>query len=55
MANAYAKDRRLDESHIVSGVVCGLVNVRTDDDLIVCATMNETNRNWNIHTFRSRF
>jgi len=49
------KDRRLDGSYIVAGIVYGLVNVRTDGDLIVCATMNEAKKKWNIHTFRSRF
>jgi len=49
------KNRRLDGSYIVAGIVYGLVNVRTDGDLIMCATMNEAKKQWNIHTFRSRF
>ena len=49
------KDRRLPGSYIVAGIVYGLVNVRTDGHQIMCATMNEAKKQWNIHTFRSRF
>jgi hypothetical protein len=42
-------------SYVVSGMVYGLVNVRTDGETILCATMNEANRSWNIKTFRARF
>jgi beta-lactamase superfamily II metal-dependent hydrolase len=33
----------------------GLVNVRTDGELIMCATLNETDANWIIHAFPARF
>ena len=33
----------------------GLVNVRTDGKTIMCATMNETENKWIIHTFPARF
>ncbi len=33
----------------------GLVNVRTDGKTIMCATLNETEKKWVIHTFAARF
>jgi hypothetical protein len=33
----------------------GLVNVRTDGELIMCATLDETAEDWIIHTFLARF
>jgi len=33
----------------------GLVNVRTDGKTIMCATLNETEKKWIIHTFLARF
>ena len=33
----------------------GLVNVRTDGELIMCATLDETEHKWVIHTFPARF
>ena len=42
-------------AHPVTGVLYGLVNVRTDGDKILCATLNEADRTWDIKTFRSRF
>ena len=48
-------DRNLKGGQLVSGVVYGLVNVRTDGNRIMCATMNEAKESWNIHTFPSRF
>jgi beta-lactamase superfamily II metal-dependent hydrolase len=47
--------RRLPGLHVVSGIVYGLVNVRTDGDRILCATMNEKDGTWDVHTFHSRF
>jgi len=32
-----------------------LVNVRTDGETIMCATMKEAKRSWNIQTFSARF
>ncbi|MCC7139155.1 MAG: hypothetical protein IT460_12105 [Planctomycetes bacterium] len=40
---------------VVTGLVYGLVNVRTDGDRIVCATRNEADATWNVHEVRSRF
>jgi len=33
----------------------GLVNVRTDGELILCATLDETEEDWILHTFPARF
>ncbi|AUP77386.1 ComEC/Rec2 family competence protein [Flavivirga eckloniae] len=33
----------------------GLVNVRTDGETIMCATMKESGEGWTIHTFPARF
>ncbi len=43
------------KSMFVSGIIYGLVNVRTDGTKILCATMSEKDRNWDIETFMSRF
>lgn len=40
---------------VVSGIVYGLVNVRTDGETILCATMNDARRGWNIQAFPARF
>jgi hypothetical protein len=47
--------RRLAGSYVVTGIVYGLVNVRTDGDRILCATLNEKNRTWDWAVFESRF
>lgn len=52
---AEKKERSFWRSQIVSGIVYGLVNVRTDGEQILCATMNEDDEAWNIHTFPARF
>lgn len=39
----------------VVGVVYGLVNVRTDGNRILCATLNEGESKWEVRTFTSRF
>jgi beta-lactamase superfamily II metal-dependent hydrolase len=43
------------KSMFVSGIVYGLVNVRTDGEKILCATLSETKKDWEIETFMSRF
>ncbi|MCA9728660.1 MAG: hypothetical protein KC729_13305, partial [Candidatus Eisenbacteria bacterium] len=40
---------------IVDGIIYGLVNVRTDGDRILCATLNEADSKWEIESFSSRF
>jgi beta-lactamase superfamily II metal-dependent hydrolase len=49
------RDRTFLGAYVVSGVVYGLVNVRTDGETIVCATMNDARRGWNLHAFSARF
>ena len=40
---------------VVHGIVYGLVNVRTDGNKILCATLNEGKSKWEIKSFESRF
>lgn len=47
--------RHLDRTTIVAGIIYGLVNVRTDGEKILCATMNEKDHSWQIKTITSRF
>ena len=47
--------RRLAGAYVVTGIVYGLVNVRTDGDTLLCATLNEKNSTWDWTTFKSRF
>lgn len=53
--NASAGSRRFTGSFVVAGLTYGLVNVRTDGEKILCATMNAIERGWNIHVFNARF
>jgi beta-lactamase superfamily II metal-dependent hydrolase len=43
------------EALILSDLIYGLVNVRTDGERILCATMNEKDRSWKIKKIKSRF
>ncbi len=47
--------RTLDRARIVSDLIYGLVNVRTDGERILCATRSEADLSWQIKTVRSRF
>lgn len=49
------RSKKLSKRLIVDGVVYGLVNVRTDGDVILCAVLNEKKNKWEYQTFRSRF
>jgi len=49
------KKRRLENLLVVGGVIYGLVNVRTDGEKILCATMNEKDQSFEVRTIRSRF
>lgn len=42
-------------TYIVAGLIYGLVNVRTDGETILCATMNEKDASWEIKKVKSRF
>ena len=44
-----------DKSRLVTDLIYGLVNVRTDGDKILCATLNEGEYKWQIKKIRSRF
>lgn len=48
-------DRSMGSTSIVAGLIYGLVNVRTDGQRILCATLDERDRNWRVTTTRSRF
>jgi len=50
-----AGSKTLDKALVLSGLIYGLVNVRTDGEKILCATMNESDQSWQIKTIRSRF
>jgi beta-lactamase superfamily II metal-dependent hydrolase len=47
--------RNLGGSYVVSGIIYGLVNVRTDGNRILCATLNEKSHTWDVKSFDSRF
>jgi beta-lactamase superfamily II metal-dependent hydrolase len=49
------KTRTLSGTYVVAGLIYGLVNVRTDGETILCATMNEKDHTWQIKKFTSRF
>jgi beta-lactamase superfamily II metal-dependent hydrolase len=53
--NPSKRTRGFAGSYVVSGIVYGLVNVRTDGETILCATLNEAKGGWNVQTFRGRF
>ena len=48
-------ERSFRGAYALTGIVYGLVNVRTDGETIVCATMRESGEGWTIRHFRSRF
>jgi beta-lactamase superfamily II metal-dependent hydrolase len=49
------KTKSMGELKVVAGIVYGLINVRTDGNKILCATLNEGKSKWEIQTFYSRF
>jgi beta-lactamase superfamily II metal-dependent hydrolase len=49
------RSRTLGNSLVVAGLVYGLVNIRTDGETILCATMNEKDYSWQIKKVKSRF
>ncbi len=52
---AAAGTRTLGGSYVVTGIVYGLVNVRTDGNTLLCATLNEKTSAWDWASFPSRF
>lgn len=55
ITNARRKEVKLDEAMVVGGLIYGLVNVRTDGERILCATLDESQSKWRIKKFQSRF
>lgn len=53
--NPATKTRTFWDKKIVGGIIYGLVNVRTDGETILCATMSEKSNKWDIKKFKSRF
>jgi beta-lactamase superfamily II metal-dependent hydrolase len=49
------KTKSMDQIKVIDGIVYGLVNVRTDGETILCATLNEGKSKWEIKKFSSRF
>jgi beta-lactamase superfamily II metal-dependent hydrolase len=49
------KEITMDRIKIIDGIIYGLVNVRTDGEKIICATLNEGKYKWEIKKFNSRF
>jgi beta-lactamase superfamily II metal-dependent hydrolase len=48
-------ERSMGNTSIVAGLIYGLVNVRTDGQRILCATLDERDHDWRITTTQSRF
>jgi hypothetical protein len=55
ITKAKQKEVDLGTARVVGGLIYGLVNVRTDGDKILCATLDEGEDDWRIETFHSRF
>jgi beta-lactamase superfamily II metal-dependent hydrolase len=49
------KTVQLGKSMVVGGLIYGLINVRTNGDKILCATLDESSSKWRIKSFDSRF
>jgi|MTBAKMStandDraft_1061839.scaffolds.fasta_scaffold06670_3 beta-lactamase superfamily II metal-dependent hydrolase len=55
ISKAKKKTVKLGHAMVVGGLIYGLVNVRTDGNKILCATLDEKDNDWRIKTFFSRF
>ncbi len=53
--NPASVTRRMDRAYIVAGLIYGLVNVRTDGERILCATLNEGTHSWEVKIVTPRF
>lgn len=53
--NPRHEQRKVWRSRIMHKNHYGLVNVRTDGELIMCATIDETEKDWIVHAFPARF
>lgn len=52
---AQKKENTMNHLKLIDGIVYGLVNVRTDGEKILSATLNEGKSKWEIKKFNSRF
>lgn len=48
-------ERSMGSTLVVAGLIYGLVNIRTDGETILCATLNEADHSWQLRKFKSRF
>jgi hypothetical protein len=53
--SAKTEVHRLSHRRLVAGLIYGLVNVRTDGERILCATLDEKDDTWRYETVSSRF
>ena len=53
--NARIGNKMIKDTLVVAGLIYGLVNVRTDGETIMCATLDEKDYNWRINKIKSRF
>lgn len=53
--NAKSITQAFSSRQIMTGLIYGLVNVRTDGKKILCAALDEAENDWRIETFRARF
>lgn len=53
--SASKRNKTLEKLRVIDGIVYGLVNIRTDGNKILCATLNEGKSKWEIKSFHSRF
>lgn len=53
--NPSTRTRSLDNAYIVTGLTYGLVNVRTNGKRILCATLNEGKKSWQVKVVKPRF
>lgn len=48
-------ERSMGSTLVVAGLIYGLVNIRTDGETILCATLNEADHSWQVRKLKSRF
>ena len=49
-----SEERSLDDLRMLHRVQYGLVNVRTNGELVLCATQTDSAEGWVIHAFKAR-
>jgi hypothetical protein len=53
--NPRTRSKTLKNTLVVAGLIYGLVNVRTDGETILCATLDEKDHDWRVNQITSRF